>query len=203
VLCGIIRVTPDGQYTILADRFEGKKFNSPNDVVLGPDGALYFTDPTAGPDRRGEAGTSLSRSFPPRCQGKVTLLTKELSQPNGLAFSPDGKKFYVDDSQQSNIRVYDFQPNGTLANGRIFGEEPGGKEDGVPDGIKVDRTGNLYITGPGGIGFETRKASTWARFSCPNSPLISLGAAKIYVRCLSPQLLRFISWKAMQTIHAV
>jgi sugar lactone lactonase YvrE len=81
----------------------------------------------------------------------VQLLTKELSQPNGLAFSPDGKKLYVDDSEQRNIRVFDFGADKPLKNGRIFGEEPGGKGDGVPDGIKVDKNGNVYVTGPGGI----------------------------------------------------
>jgi len=85
-------------------------------------------------------------------------LTKELSQPNGLAFSPDGKKFYVDDSEQRNIRVYDFGADGSLKNGRIFGEEPGGKGDGVPDGMKVDQQGNIYVTGPGGIWVGMRKA---------------------------------------------
>jgi len=68
-----------------------------------------------------------------------------------LAFSPDGKRLYVDDSAQRNIRVYDFQPDGTLRNGRIFSKEPGGKGEGVPDGMKLDRAGNLYVTGPGGI----------------------------------------------------
>jgi gluconolactonase len=151
VLRAIIQISAHGKYTVLADRFEGKKFNSPNDVVLGPDGALYFTDPTldlvAGEKRELE----FQGVFRLNASGKVTLLTKELSQPNGLAFSLDGKKFYVDDSKQRNIRVYDFQPDGTLANGRIFGEEPGGKGQGVPDGIRVDREGNLYVTGPGGI----------------------------------------------------
>jgi gluconolactonase len=84
-------------------------------------------------------------------QGQVTLLTKELTEPNGLAFSPDGKRLYVDDSAQRNIRVYDFQPGGTLRNGRIFGEEPGAKGEGVPDGMRLDLAGNLYVTGPGGI----------------------------------------------------
>ena len=79
------------------------------------------------------------------------MLTTKLTQPNGLAFSPDGKSFYVDDSKQRNIRVYDLRPDGSLGNGRIFGEEPGGKGDGVPDGMKVDRNGNLYVTGPKGI----------------------------------------------------
>ncbi len=151
VLRAIIRITPDGKYSILADRFEGKQFNSPNDVVLGPDGALYFTDPTLDLPKGEKQELSYQGVFRLDGNGQVTLLTKELSQPNGLAFSADGKKFYVDDSQQRNIRVYDFRADGTIANGRIFGEEPGGRGDGVPDGIKVDREGNVYVTGPQGI----------------------------------------------------
>jgi hypothetical protein len=83
--------------------------------------------------------------------GDVQLLTKELTQPNGLAFSPDGKTMYIDDSEQRNIRAYDFGADGTLSHGRIFGQEPGGKDEGVPDGMRVDSAGNLYVTGPKGI----------------------------------------------------
>jgi gluconolactonase len=151
VLRAIIRIDSNGKFTVLADHFEGKKFNSPNDVLLGPDGAIYFTDPTLDLVAGEKQELPFQGVFRLDASGKITLLTKELSQPNGLAFSPDGKKFYVDDSKQRNIRVYDFQPDGSLANGRTFGEEPGGKGDGVPDGIKVDRSGNLYVTGPGGI----------------------------------------------------
>jgi gluconolactonase len=151
VLRALIRITPDGKYEVLADRYDGKKFNSPNDVILGPDGALYFTDPTMDLVAGEKQELPFQGVFRLDSRGQVTLLTKELSQPNGLAFSPDGKKFYVDDSQQRNIRVYDFQPDGSLSGGRIFGAEPGGKHDGVPDGMKVDREGNLYVTGPGGI----------------------------------------------------
>jgi len=151
VLRAIIEVTPDGKYKILADHYDGKKFNSPNDVIVGPDGALYFTDPTLDLVAGEKQEIPFQGVFRLDAKGNVQLLTKDLTQPNGLAFSPDGKHFYVDDSEQRNIRVYDVAPDGTLKNGRIFGEEPGGKDDGVPDGIKVDKNGNLFVTGPKGI----------------------------------------------------
>jgi gluconolactonase len=151
VLRAIIRVSPEGKVMVLADRYQGKKFNSPNDVVLGPDGALYFTDPTLDLPPGDKQELAFQGVFRLDSAGNVKLLSADLSQPNGLAFSPDGRKLYVDDSQQRNIRVYDFQSDGTLSNGRIFGEEPGGEHDGVPDGIRVDRKGNLFVTGPGGI----------------------------------------------------
>jgi gluconolactonase len=151
VLRAIIEVTPDGKYKVLADRYDGKKFNSPNDVIVGPDGALYFTDPTLDLVAGEKQEIPFQGVYRLGAQGDVRLLTKELTQPNGLAFSPDGKHFYVDDSEKRNIRVYDVAPDGTLTNGRIFGEEPGGKHDGVPDGIKVDKNGNLFVVGPKGI----------------------------------------------------
>lgn len=151
VLRAIIAVTPDGKYKILADRYEGKKFNSPNDVIVGPDGALYFTDPTLDLVAGEKQEIPHQGVYRLDDNGRVQLLTKELTQPNGLAFSPDGKHFYVDDSEQRNVRVYDVASDGSLANGRIFGEEPDGKDEGVPDGIKVDRNGNLFVTGPKGI----------------------------------------------------
>jgi gluconolactonase len=151
VLRAIIRIKPDGTYTVLADRYQGKRFNSPNDVVIGPDGATYFTDPTSDLPKDQKQELDFKGVFRLDAQGQVTLLTKELTEPNGLAFSPDGKRLYVDDSEKRNIRVYDFEPDGTLRNGRIFGEEPGTGEEGVPDGMKLDRASNLYVTGPGGI----------------------------------------------------
>jgi gluconolactonase len=151
VLRAIIEVSPDGQYKILADHFEGKRFNSPNDVIIGPDGAIYFTDPTLDLPKGQKQEIPFQGVYRLGDKGDVRLLTKELSQPNGLGFSPDGKKFYADDSEQRNIRVYDFASDATLANGRIFGTEPGGKDDGVPDGMKLDRQGNIFVTGPKGI----------------------------------------------------
>jgi len=151
VLRAVIAVTPDGHYTVLADRFEGKRFNSPNDVVVGPDGAIYFTDPTLDLPAGEKQEIPFQGVYRLDTQGNVRLLTKELTQPNGLAFSPDGKLFYVDDSEQRNIRVYRFHRNGTISSGHIFGSEPGGKDDGVPDGMKLDQSGNIFVTGPRGI----------------------------------------------------
>ena len=151
VLRAIIEVTPDGKYKILADRFEGKKFNSPNDVIVGPDGALYFTDPTLDLVAGEKQEIPYQGVYRLDEKGTVRLLTKDLTQPNGLAFSPDGKRFYIDDSEQRNIRVYDVASDAALTNGRLFAEEPGGKDDGVPDGIKIDKSGNLFVTGPKGI----------------------------------------------------
>jgi len=151
VIRAIIRIKPDGTYTVLADRYQGKKLNSPNDVVMGPDGAIYFTDPISDLPKDQKQELDFKGVFRLDAKGEVLLLTKDLNEPNGLAFSPDGKKLYVDDSAGKNIRVYDFQPDGTLKNGRIFGEQPGAKGEGVPDGMRVDQAGNLYVTGPGGI----------------------------------------------------
>jgi gluconolactonase len=150
-LRAIIRISPEGKIQVLADKFEGKRFNSPNDVVTGPDGAIYFTDPTLDLPKGEKKELPYQGVYRLDSRGRVTLLTSELSQPNGLAFSPDGTRLYVDDSEKRNIRVYEFRPGGTLENGRIFGEEPGTRGEGVPDGMKVDLAGNLFVTGPGGI----------------------------------------------------
>lgn len=169
VLRAIIAISSDGKYQVLAGRFEGKKFNSPNDVVLGPDGALYFTDPTLDLPQGQPQEIPFQGVYRLDSDGSLRLLTKDLTQPNGLAFSPDGKKFYVDDSEQKNIRVYDFS-RGSLSNGRIFGEEPGGKGDGVPDGMKVDRHGNIFVTGPKGIWVWSAEGEHLGTIDMPEQP---------------------------------
>jgi gluconolactonase len=170
VLRAIIEVTPDGKYKILADHYDGKKLNSPNDVIVGPDGALYFTDPTLDLVAGEKQEIPFQGVYRLDAKGNIQLLTRDLTQPNGLAFSPDGKRFYVDDSEKRNIRVYDVAPDGTLRNGRIFGEEPGGKGDGVPDGIKVDKDGNLFVTGPKGIWVWDSKGNHLGTIVMPEQP---------------------------------
>lgn len=149
VLRAIIRIDADGKYTVLADKYEGKRFNSPNDIIVGPDGALYFTDPTLDLPKGEKQELSYQGVFRLGDDGSVRLLTSDLVQPNGLAFSPDGKRLYVDDTKQRDIRVYDVTANGELKNGRAFAKEEG--TGGVPDGMRVDLDGNIYVTGPGGI----------------------------------------------------
>jgi gluconolactonase len=170
VLRAIIRISPDGNYTVLADHFDGNKFNSPNDVVIGPDDAIYFTDPTLDLPQGEKQEIAFQGVYRLDEKGEVRLLTKELTQPNGLAFSPDGKRFYVDDSKERNIRVYDFAIDGTLKNGRIFGEEPGHKGDGVPDGMKVDQNGNLFVTGPGGVWVWDKEGQHIGTIVVPTQP---------------------------------
>jgi gluconolactonase len=170
VLRAIIQIEPDGKYKTLADRYQGNRFNSPNDVIIGPDGAIYFTDPTLDLVKGEKQEIPFQGVYRLGSNGEVRLLTKDLTQPNGLAFSPDGKSFYVDDSKQRNIRVYDVAPGGSLANGRIFGEEPGGKGDGVPDGMKVDKDGNLYVTGPKGIWLWDPQGNHLGTIAMPEQP---------------------------------
>jgi gluconolactonase len=168
VLRAIIEVAPDGKYKVLADKYKGKKFNSPNDVVLGPDGALYFTDPTLDLPKGEKQELPFQGVFRLGADGSVKLLIDDLQQPNGLAFSPDGKRLYVDDTKQRDIHVYDVGADGQMKNGRVFGKEEG--RGGVPDGIRVDVKGNVYVTGPLGIWVWDPAGNHLGTIVVPESP---------------------------------
>jgi gluconolactonase len=156
----IARLDADGKtITGLADKYEGKRLNSPNDLVYHSNGDLYFTDPPYGlPKNWDDPGRELDFCGVYRLgkNGKLTLLTKELTRPNGIAFSPDEKKLYVasSDPDKAIWMVYDVNPDGTIANGKVFFDATAWakeKKPGLPDGMKIDKDGNLFASGPGGL----------------------------------------------------
>ena len=152
---------PGGGKRTLTDNFEGKRYNSPNDACVDRAGNIYFTDPPYGlpkgpadGDTREIPWNGVYRLTP---EGKVTLLTKEMTFPNGVALSPDEKTLYVaqSDPKAALWMAYPLQPDGTLAPGRILADVTAmvqsGKHRGLPDGLKVDPQGNLWATAPGGV----------------------------------------------------
>jgi gluconolactonase len=153
----VVRFGKDGQRHVLATHYDGQELNSPNDLCMRSDGAIYFSDPTYGrtavygKERPVELGyQGIYRLL----AGKLDLLVpKEIfTQPNGLCFSPDERLLYVNDSVQANIRVFDVRSDGLIENGRIFATGIVGKPDGaVADGMKCDASGNIWCTAPDGV----------------------------------------------------
>jgi len=151
----------DGKFVAVADRFEGKRFNSPNDVVVKSNGDIYFTDPPYGLPMNIDDPTKeipFQGVYRVSAQdGKVTLLTSEVTRPNGIAFSPDEKILYVasSDPLKAIWTAFPVKANGTLDAGRVFLDVTAATQDkskkGLPDGMKVDKRGNLWATGPGGV----------------------------------------------------
>jgi gluconolactonase len=148
-----------GKFTSIADRFEGKQFNSPNDLALHSSGAIYFTDPPYGLEGVNDSPLKelpFNGVFRVSQSGEVTLLSKTLTYPNGIAFSPDEKFLYigVSDGKATRVVAYDVKADGTLANERTFFDaQPrvAAGDRGGCDGLKVDRNGNVWATGPGGV----------------------------------------------------
>ena len=147
----VTRLEHDGRITVVADRYQGKRLNSPNDVVAHSNGGIYFTDPAfpgiVSPAEVEQEFKGVYRADP---DGSVILVVSDFEAPNGLVFSPDESILYIDDSLKGHIRAFDVQADGSLANGRVF-HELKGERPGLPDGIKVDVEGNVYCTGPGGV----------------------------------------------------
>jgi gluconolactonase len=162
----IARLEKDGTFKMLADRYQGKRFNSPNDLAFRSNGDLYFTDPAYGlPKTFDDPARELAFAgvYGLAKDGTVTLLVQDLKAPNGIAFSPDEKTLYVAQSfpEKAVVMAYDVQADGTVKNGRVFFDMTSWvskDRPGLPDGLKVDRAGNLFATGPGGVHVITAKA---------------------------------------------
>jgi len=151
----IVRLEKDGSETVLAESYESKRLNSPNDLVYRSDGTLYFTDPPFGlpkffDDPRKELPFSGVFSL---YKGKLQVISRDFKGPNGIAFSPDEKYLYVDnwDEKKKVVMRYEAKPDGTLANGKLFFDMTSAAGEDALDGIKVDQAGNLYVSGPGGL----------------------------------------------------
>ena len=151
----VTRVEKDGRLTVLADRFEGKRLNSPNDLVYRSDGTLFFTDPPFGlpkfyDDPRKELPYSGVFAL---YKGQLKLVTTDLKGPNGIAFSPDEKYLYVGnwDPEKKIVMRYDVEAEGNLSNGKVFFDMTKAPGEDAIDGIKIDQQGNLYVSGPGGL----------------------------------------------------
>jgi gluconolactonase len=155
----VARREADGAFTSLADRYDGKRLNSPNDLVFAANGDLLFTDPPYGlPGTFTDPGRELPFTGVYRlgAGGKVTLLAKEMTAPNGIGLSPDGATLYVanSDPKRAIWMAYPVRPDGSVGEGRVFFDataEVGEGRPGLPDGLKVDALGNVFATGPGGV----------------------------------------------------
>ena len=149
----VVRLESDGKRTVVASRYDGKRLNSPNDLVFKSDGALYFTDPPAGL-RDGDKDPKKELPFNGVYllkDGQLRLLYKEMALPNGIAFSPDEKYLYVNDSVKKTILRFEVKPDDTLGEPQLLIGMTSDKAPGGPDGMKVDQKGNIYCTGPGGF----------------------------------------------------
>ena len=187
-------LNPDSQITILADSYKDKKLNSPNDLVYRSDGSLYFTDPPYGlrtqSDRDPEKQLNVNGVYRiPNALGQqagakpnssqLQLLISDLTRPNGIAFSPDEKYLYVNNSEPRKIWMrYRVQPDGSLTEAKLFYDATSDQRPGAPDGMKVDQQGNIYSTGPGGVWIFTPEGKHLGTIVMPEkSANVSWGGA--------------------------
>lgn len=168
----VTRSENDGAYTVLASRYLGKELNSPNDIVVASDGSIYFTDPN--PGRMARVGIPREQEldfqgvFRIGVDGELTLLVDDFSKPNGLCFSNDGKKLFINDTDRQHIRCFDVEDNGMLSGGAVWADLLiTGDEPGVADGMKFDSAGYLYCSGPGGVQIFDEEAKLIGRLLTP------------------------------------
>ena len=166
----VSRTEPDGSVVVLAERWEGKRLNSPNDIVVRSDGAIFFTDPPYGLyDQRVGQELPFQGVYRIDPAGSLDLLADDFERPNGLAFSPDERTLYVDDTWRRQIRAFDVTTEGRLERGRVFADlkHP---DEGGPDGMKVDVEGNIYCTGPGATWVFNAAGALLGRIITPERP---------------------------------
>lgn len=152
----LARLEKDGRFTVLADRHQGRRFNSPNDLVIARSGAIFFTDPPYGMKKGEEPDAPYHGVYRLDADGKVSLIIDDVRWPNGIALSPDEKRLYlaVSDKDDTRVLAYDLQADGSVQNGRVFFAAQALKSatrKGGCDGLKVDTQGNVWTTGPGGV----------------------------------------------------
>ena len=166
----VTRTEVDGSVSVLVERYEGRRLNSPNDVVVRSDGSIYFTDPPYGlKDFNVWKELSFNGVYRLAPDGKLVLLADDFDRPNGLAFSPDESVLYINDTARVHIRAFDVSPDGNLGNGRVFIDMQS-SETGAPDGMKVDIKGNIYCTGPGGLWMIDSNGQCLGRIMLPEIP---------------------------------
>jgi gluconolactonase len=169
----VARMVAPGKFETVADKYEGKRFSSPNDLAIRKNGDIYFTDPPYGLKGLNDSPmkeipfNGVYRVTP---EGKVTLLTKDLTFPNGIAFSPDEKILYVaiSDPRHTRVAAFDVKDDGTIANERTFFDAETVKKPGLKggcDGMKVDKEGNVWTTGPGGVLVISREGKLLGRIN--------------------------------------
>jgi gluconolactonase len=170
----VSRIEANGVVTVLADRYEGRRLNSPNDLVYKSDGSLYFTDPPFGlPKAYDDPRKELPYSGVFRwSDGRLQLLATDLAGPNGLAFSPDEKFLYVTnwDTAHKVVTRYEVAADGALRSGRVFFDMTSAPGEEALDGIKVDRSGNLFVSGPGGVWIVSAEGRHLGTIRAPELP---------------------------------
>lgn len=166
----VIRLEKDGTKNVLTESYDGKRLNSPNDIVVKTDGSIYFTDPPFGlPNRTKGKEIDFSGVYRIETDGSITLLDGSIELPNGLAFSQDEDTLYVDDSSSGSVYVFDVTTSGLLKNKRLFASVAGPDGTGG-DGMKVDVEGNVFVTGPEGISVFDPNGVKYGVIVCPEKP---------------------------------
>ncbi len=188
----LVRERGDGRREVLASHYQGQELNSPNDVCVHSSGAIYFSDPWYGrmpiygverPRQLGFQG--VYRVAPGGGELRLVVERNLFDQPNGLCFSPDESRLYVNDTVQALIRVFEVEADGSLSNARVFASGIRSElEPGVPDGMKCDQHGNIWVTAPGGVWVYSPTGNSSARFAYPRWLQISPGAGPISGRSI-------------------